>query len=45
MYWESLPIWFWAIYYLFLLTTLGFAAFNVVTKQHKSLSILGSDSL
>ncbi|WP_438824948.1 hypothetical protein [Bacillus sp. JJ722] len=40
MYWETLPNWFWAIYYLFLLTTLGTAIFSVVKKKHQRLSIL-----
>jgi hypothetical protein len=39
MHWETLPNWFWAIYYLFLLTTLGTALFSVIRKKMKSLSI------
>lgn len=40
MYWETLPNWFWTIYYLFILTTLGTAIFSVVNKKIKSLSFL-----
>ncbi|MCR8859991.1 hypothetical protein NQ113_22645 [Bacillus pseudomycoides] len=40
MYWETLPNWFWAIYYLFLLITLGTAIFCVIRKKMKKLSIL-----
>ncbi|KEK24293.1 hypothetical protein [Bacillus gaemokensis] len=40
MYWETLPNWFWAIYYSFLLTTLGTAIFCVIRKKMKSLSTL-----
>ncbi|WHY75266.1 hypothetical protein QNH20_14015 [Neobacillus sp. WH10] len=40
MYWETLPNWFWIIYYLFLFTTLGTAIFSVTQKKIKGLSIL-----
>ncbi|MDI6647501.1 hypothetical protein QL818_10585 [Bacillus altitudinis] len=38
--WETLPNWFWALYYLFFLTTLGTAIFSVVKNKHRGLSIL-----
>lgn len=38
--WETLPNWFWALYYLFFLITLGTAIFGVVKKKHRGLSIL-----
>ncbi|CAM4147759.1 hypothetical protein [Lederbergia lenta] len=40
MYWETLPNWFWAIYYLLLIATLGIAVFSIVKKKMKSLSIV-----
>ncbi|HEK9103981.1 TPA: hypothetical protein SUB30_005541, partial [Bacillus pseudomycoides] len=40
MHWETLPNWFWIIYYLFLLITLGASIFSVIRKKMKSLSIL-----
>ncbi|OPA78718.1 MULTISPECIES: hypothetical protein [Paenibacillus] len=40
MYWETLPNWFWALYYLFLLTTLGTAVFIVIRKKIRSLSMV-----
>ncbi|MFJ8260976.1 hypothetical protein ACIQ4I_03310 [Rummeliibacillus sp. NPDC094406] len=40
MYWETLPNWFWAIYYLFLLATLGTAIFSVVKRKMKGLSVI-----
>ncbi|MFD2212127.1 hypothetical protein [Metabacillus endolithicus] len=39
--WETLPSWFWAVYYLFLLITLVAAIFSVLKRVNKSLSILG----
>ncbi|RKN84342.1 hypothetical protein D7M11_12675 [Paenibacillus ginsengarvi] len=39
MYWETLPNWVWAIFYLFLSTTLGTAIWNVYRKKIVSLSI------
>ncbi|APH05028.1 hypothetical protein [Bacillus weihaiensis] len=36
----TLPNWFWAAYYLFLLVTLGTAVFHVVNKKRMRLSIL-----
>ncbi|HZG15393.1 MAG TPA: hypothetical protein VE710_10260 [Candidatus Bathyarchaeia archaeon] len=42
MYWETLPKWFWAIYYLFLATTFGTAIFSLIKMKMKmkSLSIV-----
>jgi len=40
MYWETLPKWFWAIYYLFLATTLGTAIFSVIKMKMKTVSIV-----
>ncbi|ATP40508.1 hypothetical protein CSE16_10865 [Solibacillus sp. R5-41] len=40
MYWESLPKLFWIIYYLFLITTLGTAIFNVIRMKMISLSVI-----
>lgn len=40
MYWETLPNWFWIIYYLFLFTTLGTAIYSMKSKKIKGLSIL-----
>ncbi|MGX5760212.1 hypothetical protein [Brevibacillus parabrevis] len=39
MYWESLPGWFWAIYYLFFLITAGTAAFCLVRKKNRRMSV------
>ncbi|MBX9975206.1 hypothetical protein [Cytobacillus firmus] len=38
--WETLPNWFWIIYYLFLLTTLGTAIYSLAKNRNKILSIL-----
>ncbi|RFB11411.1 hypothetical protein DZB84_21005 [Bacillus sp. HNG] len=38
--WETLPNWFWNIYYLFLLTTLGAAIYSLKMYKNKILSIL-----
>lgn len=40
MQWETLPVWFWIIYYLFLLMTIGTAIFSMIKKKHIKLSIL-----
>ncbi|MED4752539.1 hypothetical protein [Brevibacillus choshinensis] len=40
MYWETLPNWFWVLYYLFLLATFGTALFSVIRKKMIRLSIL-----
>jgi len=40
MYWETLPNWFWVLYYLFLLTTLVTAVFIVIRKKIRSLSMV-----
>lgn len=40
MYWKTLPDWFWKIYYLFLLMTLGTALFGVIRKKIRWLSVL-----
>ncbi len=37
---ETLPNWFWALYYLFFLATFGTAIFSVVKNKHRGLSIL-----
>ncbi|WP_134685165.1 hypothetical protein [Brevibacillus migulae] len=39
MYWETLPNWFWVIYYLFLVTTFGTAIFSIIKMNMKSWSI------
>jgi hypothetical protein len=39
MYWETLPKWFWVIYYLFLFTTAGTAIFSVLQKKLVGLSV------
>ncbi|MCT2534859.1 hypothetical protein NC661_04030 [Aquibacillus koreensis] len=40
MYWETLPSLFWAIFYLFLLATLGTAIINVTRGKVRGLSIV-----
>lgn len=40
MYWETLPSWFWIIYYLFLLATLVTALINIFRMRRKSLSVI-----
>ncbi|WP_026584707.1 hypothetical protein [Bacillus sp. J33] len=40
MYWETLPNWFWIIYYLFLFATLGAAIISVAQNKAKALSII-----
>lgn len=40
MNWETLPDWFWVIYYLILSTTLVTAIFGVIRKKMTRLSIL-----
>ncbi|QHA90863.1 hypothetical protein [Bacillus sp. N1-1] len=40
MEWDTLPSWFWVIYYLFLLTTLGTTIYSVVKRKMKGLSIV-----
>lgn len=37
---ESFPGWFWIIYYLFLLVTLGTAIFSIIKKQMNGLPLL-----
>jgi hypothetical protein len=37
---ETLPNWFWNLYYLFLLTTLGTAIYSLVKNKNKLMSIL-----
>lgn len=39
MYGETLPEWFWVLYYLFFLTTIGTALFQVLRKKMKGLSV------
>ena len=38
--WETLHDWFWTLYYLFFLATLGTAIYSVVKKRRRGLSIL-----
>ena len=38
MNWETLPDWFWMIYYVVLLLTLGTAVFSIVRKKMRKLS-------
>ena len=38
--WETLPDWFWTLYYLFFSATLGTAIYSVVKKRRRGLSIL-----
>lgn len=40
MQWETLPNWFWVLYYLFLLATLGTAIYSIVKKKGKILSFV-----
>jgi hypothetical protein len=40
MYWETLPNWFWALYYLFLLITLGATILSILKRKLIGLSIL-----
>ncbi|WP_077212160.1 hypothetical protein [Bacillus dakarensis] len=40
MEWETLPSWFWAMYYLFLLVTLGLAIVNTIKKKFYRLSVM-----
>jgi hypothetical protein len=40
MYWETLPSWFWVIYYSFLLITLSASIFSVITKRNVIFSII-----
>lgn len=38
--WETLPNWFWVLYYLFFLVTLGTAIFHVGKKRHRGFSLI-----
>ncbi|MGJ7922604.1 hypothetical protein [Neobacillus sp. LXY-4] len=40
MFGETLPSWFWVIYYLFLFVTLGIAIMCVIRKKMKVISII-----
>jgi hypothetical protein len=40
MYFETLPNWFWVIYYLFLLTTLGTSFLSYIRKKLEILSVI-----
>jgi uncharacterized membrane protein YhaH (DUF805 family) len=40
MYSETLPTWFWVIYYLFFIATFGTSLFSLVKKKLKTLSSL-----
>jgi hypothetical protein len=37
---DTLPAWFWAVYYFFFLTTFGTAAWSIGKKKHRWLSAL-----
>ncbi|MFD2922162.1 hypothetical protein [Halobacillus naozhouensis] len=37
---ETLPSWFWVVYYLLLFITLSFAVFSLIRKRIKGLSII-----
>jgi hypothetical protein len=38
--WETLPFWFWIVYYLFLITTFGTCIFSFVKGKIKALSVI-----
>ncbi|MFC0523748.1 hypothetical protein ACFFGV_09240 [Pontibacillus salicampi] len=40
MYWETLPNWVWAIFYLLLLATSGTAIINVIREKVRGISII-----
>ncbi|MCF6411417.1 hypothetical protein [Pseudalkalibacillus salsuginis] len=40
MFWETLPSWFWACYYLFLLISLVATVYSLIQKRNKSLSVV-----
>ena len=40
MYWETLPDWMWAIFYGFLILTLGQAIISIKQRKFKGLSII-----
>lgn len=40
MYFETLPNWFWVIYYLFLFSTLGTSFFSFIRKKSEILSVI-----
>ncbi|CAM3841680.1 hypothetical protein [Mesobacillus zeae] len=40
MHWETLPGWIWAIYYTFLLITLGASIFSVLRKRMVLMSVV-----
>ena len=42
MEWETLPNWFWLLYYLFLLTTLVTTIYSVMKRKKKGLSIVAT---
>ncbi len=40
MYWETLPPWFWLIFYSFWVITLGASVFSLIRRRNVKLSIL-----
>ncbi|OAT86034.1 hypothetical protein A6P54_17985 [Bacillus sp. MKU004] len=40
MLWETLPVWFWIIYYLVLVAILATAIYSVVKRKHTRMSVI-----
>lgn len=40
MYWESMPNWFWGIYYLFLLSSLLIGVLSFIRNKNRTVSII-----
>ncbi|WP_062106665.1 hypothetical protein [Bacillus niameyensis] len=40
MLWKTLPHWFWVLYYLFFLATLGAAIFSIVKNKGKVMAFI-----
>ena len=40
MYWESLPSWIWAIYYILFLVTISVAVFSIIRNKLRKFSVL-----
>ncbi|QTC41532.1 hypothetical protein I7V34_21200 [Bacillus sp. V3] len=40
MHWETLPVWFWILYYLLLVAILATAIYSVVKRKHKRMSVI-----
>jgi hypothetical protein len=40
MYGETLPVWFWGVYYLLLLTILLAAVWSVIKTKHKGMAVI-----